>query len=198
MSAPRRGPWQVTTQDDFVSRLLWALSDPGGLPARRFAELDPVPSLDWLEPLSEDRFHHVDLARFGVPSKATVNDKLAFSLTCRPSPYDLAPYMALANASTGTSRWDVVMQQLAHWLIRHLDDPALLLWLVNRGGQLHEELARWIEHRMNELASLEHDGNHYRTGAHTCQRAQRHPTPTDAHALAAAIERAREVVGGRL
>jgi len=41
-------PLMSTRQDDFVGRLLWALSDPGGLPARRFAELDPVPSLDWL------------------------------------------------------------------------------------------------------------------------------------------------------
>lgn len=32
-------PLTSTVQDDFVGRLLWALSDPGGLPARRFAEL---------------------------------------------------------------------------------------------------------------------------------------------------------------
>ena len=42
-------PLTSTKQDDFVGRMLWALSDPSGLPARRFAELDPVPSLDWLE-----------------------------------------------------------------------------------------------------------------------------------------------------
>jgi hypothetical protein len=42
-------PLASTRQDDFVGRLLWVLSDPGGLPARRFADLDPVPSLDWLE-----------------------------------------------------------------------------------------------------------------------------------------------------
>ena len=56
-------PLASTRQDDFVGRLLWALSDPGGLPARRFAELDPVPSLDWLEPLSEERYRHADLDR---------------------------------------------------------------------------------------------------------------------------------------
>ncbi len=49
-------PLASTRQDDFVGRMLWALSDPGGLPARRFAELDPVPSLDWLEPLSQERY----------------------------------------------------------------------------------------------------------------------------------------------
>jgi hypothetical protein len=152
-------PLASTRQDDFVGRLLWALSDPGGLPARRFADLDPVPSLDWLEPLSEERYQHGDLGRFGVPPRATVDDKLTFSLTRRPSPYPLAPSMCIVDAGARGSRWDEVMRQLARWLIRHLDDPGLLLWLVKRGGQLHHDLVWWIEHRLDELAKLERDGN---------------------------------------
>lgn len=152
-------PLASTRQDDFVGRLLWALSDPGGLPARRFADLDPVPSLDWLEPLSEERYRHADLGRFGVPPRTAVDDKLTFSLTRRPSPYPLAPSMCLVDAGARGSRWDEVMRQLARWLIRHLDDPALLLWLVKRGGQLHDDLVWWIEHRLDELAKLEREGN---------------------------------------
>ena len=56
-------PLITTRDDDFVGRVVWALSDESGLPARRFADLDPVPSLDWLEPLSENRYQHADLAR---------------------------------------------------------------------------------------------------------------------------------------
>lgn len=152
-------PLASTRQDDFVGRLMWALSDPGGLPARRFAELDPVPSLDWLEPLSEERYRHADLGRFGIRPKATLDDKLAFSLTRRPSPYPLAPWMCVVDAGSRSSRWDEVMRQLARWLIRHLDDPALLLWLVKRGGQLHDDLVWWIEHRLDELGKLEREGN---------------------------------------
>jgi hypothetical protein len=152
-------PMASTRQDDFVGRLLWALSDPGGLPARRFADLDPVPSLDWLEPLSEERYRHADLGRFGVPPRTTADDKLTFSLTRRPSPYLLAPSMCIVDAGAGGSRWDEVMRQLARWLIRHLDNPALLLWLVKRGGQLHDDLVWWIEHRLDELAKLEREGN---------------------------------------
>lgn len=154
-----KDPRMASKQDDFVGRLLWALSDPGGLPARRFAELDPAPSLDWLEPLSEERYRHADLGRFGVPPRATVDEKLSFSLTRRPSPYQLAPVMCIVDAGARGSRWDEVMRQLARWLIRHLDDPRLLLWLVKRGGQLHDDLVWWIEHRLNELAKLERDGN---------------------------------------
>ncbi|GIX25497.1 MAG: hypothetical protein KatS3mg122_2728 [Caldimonas sp.] len=152
-------PLASTKQDYFISRMLWALSHPDGLPAKRFAELDPVPSLDWLEPLSENRYGHADLDRFGVTPKAPADDKFAFSLTRRPSPYPLAPLMCLVDAGARGSRWDEVMRQLARWLIRHLNDPALLLWSVKRGGQLHDDLARLIEDRLDELANLERDGN---------------------------------------
>ena len=51
------------------------------------------------------------------------------------------------------------MTHLAAWLVRHLDDPVLLLWLVKRGAQLHEELAWSIERSMDKLAKLEVDGD---------------------------------------
>ena len=152
-------PLASTKQDYFIPRMLWALSDPGGLPAKRFAELDPVPSLDWLAPLSEERYGHADLDRFGVPPKTPADDKLAFSLTRRPSPYPLAPSMCVVDAGARGGRWDKVMEHLARWMIRHLDDPALLLWLVKRGGQLHDDLVWRIEHRLDDLAKLEREGN---------------------------------------
>lgn len=45
-------PTNSTKQDDFNGRMLWALSDKCGLPAKRFANHDPIPPLDWLKPLS--------------------------------------------------------------------------------------------------------------------------------------------------
>ena len=60
-------PSASTKQEDFVGRMLWALSDKTGAPARRFAELEPVPSLDWLKALSNDRYRHEDLLQFDVP-----------------------------------------------------------------------------------------------------------------------------------
>ena len=152
-------PLSSTKQDDFVGRLLWALSDGSGLPARRFAELDPVPSLDWLEPLSKDGFGHADLARFGVPPKRKVDTGIAFSLTRRPSAYDFAPWMALVDSGAGPTRWDNVMAQVARWLMRHLDDPKLLLWLVKHGGSLHEEMVMCVERKLDELATLERVGD---------------------------------------
>ncbi|WCE89389.1 SIR2 family protein [Pseudomonas syringae pv. actinidiae] len=152
-------PLASTKQDDFVTRLLWALSDLNGLPAQRFAEFDPVPSLDWLEPLSETRYGHADLSRYGVPPKSVLDKKLSFSMMARPSPYLLAPLMNVVGADGRRSDWDNVMRQLARWLLRHLNDPKLMLWLVKCGGHLHEEMALGIGNRLEELARLESEGN---------------------------------------
>lgn len=152
-------PLAGTKQDDFIGRMLWALSDPCGLPAKRFAELDPVPSLDWLEPLSQELYRHADLRRFGVPPQAAVDDKLAYNLISRPAPYPLAPWMALVDSGHHRSQWDDVMTHLAHWLIRHLGDPKLLLWLIKRGGQLHDQLIWLIERRLNKLDELASSSN---------------------------------------
>ena len=154
MARPSTG----TSQDDFVSRMLWALSDPTGLPAKRFADENPVPSLDWLEPFTDNRFGHTDLIRFGVPPKARVDEKLKFSLLRRPAPYDLTPYMALADIARRGSRHDSVMRHLTRWLMRHLNDPALLIWLIKQGGELHADMAESIAQKMNKLFGLQDAG----------------------------------------
>lgn len=152
-------PSASTPQDDFVGRMLWALSDKSGLPAKRLAEFNPVPSLDWLEAFSEERFQHNDLVRFRVPPHDEVDAKLRFSLIRRPAPYDRAPPMSLVSWGPTCSGWDYVMFHLAHWLVRHLDDPTLVIWIAERGGQLNDHWRRQIEQELDRIASLERDGN---------------------------------------
>jgi len=151
-------PQESTQQDDFVGRMLWALSDKSGLPAKRFADFNPTPSLDWLlEPFAYERFGHSDLPRFGVPPHNEVNAKLRFSLIQRPAPYDHAPPMLLASGGITGSQWDDVMFHLARWLVRHLDDPRLIIWISERGGQLNDRWTLLIEHELNRFASLDRD-----------------------------------------
>ncbi|EMR34353.1 hypothetical protein BC455_21145 [Vibrio harveyi] len=152
-------PQDSTRQDDFVGRMLWALSDKSGLPAKRFADLNPAPSLDWLlEPFSHERFRYGDLARFGVPPHDDVDAKLRFSLIRRPAPYDRAPSMLLASGGLTCSQWDDVTFHLARWLLRHLDDPRLIIWIAERGGQLHDQWQGLIERELDRFASLACDG----------------------------------------
>jgi hypothetical protein len=152
-------PSASTRQDDFVGRMLWALSDPSGLPARLFAEFNPVPSLDWLlDAFAIDRYMHADLARFGVPPRDKTDPKLRFSLVDRPAPYALAPPMKLVVGGIAHSQWDNVMFQIARWLMRHLNDVRLILWIAERGGQLQQRWIWLIEHELDRLSGLERDG----------------------------------------
>jgi len=151
-------PSASTQQDDFVSRMLWALSDPSGLPAKRFAEFNPVPPLDWLEAFSDNRYRHTDLARFGVLSRAEADNKLAFSLIHRPAPYTHAPWMSLFADNCRGVAWDDVMFHLARWLTRHLNDLNLILWLVKCSGQLHHRFILLIEGELERVARLEREG----------------------------------------
>jgi hypothetical protein len=152
-------PQDSTQQDDFVGRMLWALSDKSGLPAKRFADFNPAPSLDWLlEPFAQERFEHGDLSRFGVPPRDEVDAKLLFSLIRRPAPYDRAPPMLLASGGITGSQWDDVMYHLARWLVRHLGDPRLVIWIAERGGQLYDRWQWLIEHALDRFATLERDG----------------------------------------
>ncbi|MFB9159681.1 anti-phage defense-associated sirtuin Dsr1 [Chromobacterium violaceum] len=152
-------PSASTKQDDFVGRMLWALSDKSGVPAEKFANFNPAPSLGWLlEAFADDRFRHADLPRFDVPPRVEEDAKLTFSLVRRPAPYHLAPRMSLVSGGWLNLGWDDVMFHLARWLTRHLNDPTLVLWLADRGGQLGDRLPWLIECKLDELDGLERDG----------------------------------------
>ena len=137
-------PLASTQQDDISGRVLWALSDPSGLPAKRFAELDPAPPFDWLEALSDTRFAHGDLRRFGVQPNPAKDVRLAFSLIARPTPYLQAPFMRLVQDGKPAGQLDDVMFHLARWLLRYLDNAKLLLWVVAQGGTLHPTFERMV------------------------------------------------------
>ena len=130
-------PLAPSRSDFAVGRVLWALTD--GLAAKHFADLNPVPPLKWLEPLSEAKFEHRDLSRFGVAADSNEDEKLRFSTIRRPAPYTHSPRMCIVDIGARASGWDDVMTQLARWLTRHLDDPELIIWLAKQGGQLHEK-----------------------------------------------------------
>ena len=166
-------PTAITKQDDLVGRMLWALSDSSGMPAKCFAEHDPVPSLDWLEPLCEERYGQRDLSRFGVMPDEAMDHELKFSLLRRPTPYTRAPWMVLVEEGSGSSKWDNVMFQLSRWLLRHLHDPALILWLAKHGGQLHREFAQCLMWHLQQLDGDDTDGPDQAPRAVPCQKMRR-------------------------
>lgn len=137
-------PPASTKQDDVVGRVLWALTDSSGVPAKRFADLDPIPPLDWLDPLSQPRFGHRDLRRFGIRPAEKEDKALQFSMLSRYTRYDAARSMKLVGDGNSEHTWDLVMYQIARWTLRHLNSPRLLIWFASQGGKLDPHLARLI------------------------------------------------------
>ena len=150
---PPLAPWRT---DYAVGRVLWALTDE--LAAKHFANLSPVPPLEWLGPLSEKQFEHRDLSRFGVTANSTEDKNLRFSMFHRPAPYMRSPLMCIVNNGTQSGDLDHVMFYLARWLTRHLNDPKLILWLASYGNHLHEKFFRQICKQLDELDRLEANG----------------------------------------
>jgi hypothetical protein len=50
------------------------------------------------------------------------------------------------------------MFQLARWLVRHLDDPRLIIWIAERGGQMDSRWISLVDSELERLATLERDG----------------------------------------
>ena len=150
-------PGGSTKEDDFAGRILWAASHLSGLPAKLFAELDPVPPLEWLEVFESARFNHDDLPAFQVTPDAARDKKLQYSLMRRPTRYGLAEQMSLFRYE-GWHDWDGVMEELARWLTRHMDDRDLILRVATSRAQLHPSWVRIIERHLATIDDLRAKG----------------------------------------
>jgi len=144
-------PMGSTRQDNFVGRMLWALCDESGLPAKAMADHNPLPPFEWLTALADNRFGHRDLIRFGIRPDETEDKKLAYSLIARPAAYARSPWMQLVHhTDRAFTRWDNVMRHIASWLARHLDNPELLIWVANQGGCVDDNFRHFLESQLSD------------------------------------------------
>jgi hypothetical protein len=121
-------PSASTQQDDYVRRMIWALSDRSGKPAKLFAEIDPVPPLEWLEAFSEDCFSHSDLSQFDIPPFKQPDENLKFSLLRRPVNYSHAPENWRYVAPLVAQMPDELLSTLAHsatWWLQSASEKKL-------------------------------------------------------------------------
>lgn len=151
-------PMQSDVHNDYAKRLAWALSDPSGVPAKTFAELNPTPPISWLKVLEEIELSAEDLSRYGVIDKSLDVDK-KYSLFKRPPKSSLAPPMALASHVYQETLWDDVMSNLAKWLIKHINNPELILFIVRQGGKLDPKLKHIILNEIKEQDRNRKKGN---------------------------------------
>ena len=117
-------PIQSTVEDDFVGRMLWALSDSSGVPAGTFAALDDAPPLDWLDVFCDVKNADLDLRHLRSQ---------------------------LHSSAKPLSR---IVQALVPWLIRYLDNPKLLLWFAEGDGKPRGSVAYQITCRLDRIDGI--------------------------------------------
>lgn len=148
-------PTNSTPQDNFVERVVWALTDSSGRPAKRFSELSPTPVFDWLEHFNQNNFKFLDLQMFGITPDPHKDKDVEFSLINRPVSHHLSTNMSLFSLQENLSNWDGIMTSLAIWLSYHLNNPDLIIWLARNGAKLNYNLISIIEDRLEYIGKLQ-------------------------------------------
>ena len=148
-------PSKSTEQDDIVGRMVWALSDRSGDVARYFSELDPAPSLKWLRAISKRKYTYSNLHQSNSPNNNVTEENTEFSITNRPSTLDKSMWMRLVFNNSPYCKLDIIMIYLAKWLLRHLNNSDLILWIVEQGGVLHPYFARLIQDHIITINKLD-------------------------------------------
>lgn len=133
-------PPSLIKNDGHIDRVLWALMDPTGQSAKTFADLDPPPPIEWLEIFTEFRFSGVDLVNLGVAISSTNRAQPSYSLLDRPTSQTQNSPISLVSRSEinfGYTQLDSGMINLARWIVRHLQEPTVLSWIIKSGCLLH-------------------------------------------------------------
>lgn len=138
-------PPSHNANDGQVDRVIWALMDP--TVAKAFADLDPIPPVEWLDVFAEPRFQISDLCSLGVTQPSSLDDVKSYSLINRPAPQTNSSNMALVSIA-GTDylapTLDEVMLHIARWICRHLDQQKVLRWVIRSGCSLHPQFRKLV------------------------------------------------------
>lgn len=156
-------PMQSDVQNDYAKRLAWALSDPSGIPAKTFSKLSPPAPISWLKVLERANLNTEDLSRYGVIDKS-LDEEGSYSIFNRPAKSSLTPNMTIAKSGYHETSWDEVMENLAKWLLQHINNPELILFVSRQGGRLNQQM-KWLissEIRQQDEKRKERDTEYFR------------------------------------
>jgi hypothetical protein len=124
-------PVSSTREDNFIGRMLWALFDESGIPAKSFAQIEPPAPLEWfLDVISKSNNQILsELSNVGFESLSNFNTSL------------------FNNSNYGTV-WGDIEESLSSWLVKHLGDPRLISWTINNGHRPVRRLSLLIEEEL--------------------------------------------------
>ena len=134
-------PEKSTSEDDFIKKIIWAISDDSGLLAKYFAELKDTPPLEWfLEVFTRENLTAKDLIHLGLLPYQDICalEGKKYSLIRRPPICKWALPIGLVETDPQPEYNDKILYQLMRWLCKHLNDPRLLLWMTKHTGHMND------------------------------------------------------------
>ena len=126
------------TPDDFVGRVLWALADPSCKPAKRFSEMEPIPSLNWL------------LGPFTQQQNLQGDDEGNFFSSCITVKQNLSPFVQLDLDPVPRNPQPIYL--IIQWTLKYINDKKLILWLLEQGPRLSHFYKFQILEKLDELS----------------------------------------------
>jgi len=111
-----------------VSQVCWALRENDGTTARHFANLDPTPSIEWLEILETE----------GLLAHTYSDDQKLLAV----------PLVDHGNITANPSPLHPVTKALAGWIVKHLETDQVVQWILKSGRTLHPEFQNEVRFRL--------------------------------------------------
>lgn len=140
-------PSTNTNENDIVKKMIWALCDSTGKAVEAFAENNPVFDLSWLYAFDETKYKGNDLSLFGVPFRKS---KSEYSFINRPIVKgEQIPLQSIVTNGYQYDNSDYIFEGISKWLIRHLNNPFLIIWISKKGGIININLRFKILRQLN-------------------------------------------------
>ena len=133
--------------DNYVGRMIWALSDPSGKPAEELANITPPAPIEWIYAISGEKM---------FLSTSKFQHKLSnstFTLLNRPRLDSELGWAGLFSKDNINS-WDKPMLSIATWLTKYLNNPKLILWAAEKKCTLDKVFSTIIQSQIEHLKNM--------------------------------------------
>ena len=155
-----RDPRTSTEKDDFVGRMVWALSDPTGQAAKTFAESQAEYPESWFEELVKRRAPAGKWLGVPTPEPEKKGDVAQFSLFEHPLwTRDSAPGLVSFYSTTASEYWDPIIRELAVWFFQHLDNERFFIWTATQRHPPNKQFLLDLQKTLDRTRELERANN---------------------------------------
>ena len=174
-----RDPQTSTEKDDFVGRMVWALSDPTGQAAKTFAESQTEFPESWFEELVKRRVPAGQWLGVPIPKPEMKDDVARFSLFEHPMwTRDSAPGLVSFYSMTASEYWDPIIRELAVWFFQHLDNERFFIWAATQRHPPSKQFLLALQEALDRTQELERTDNEKARNDYLATRPQGIPDET--------------------